>query len=601
MAAAPSPQDIGMATMKAAGQLMGPGGPFEVGPESINAVDYPLVFKKGPHSLPEWMTETFNKAGDQACIVFQQERLSYADVKKQYEALATALATKLSLRAGDRVGISMRNYPEWALVFLAGCHMGAIVVPVNSWWKEAEMKYGLKDSGTAVLFCDQERLALAGPSAKELGLHLVVTRCSAPLIQQAQAAASGLVHNYTEFLQSGMQQAPIAAAALKTDDDAVIMYTSGSTGNPKGVVLTQRGLTTQLRINTFAGRLQGLVAEALGAPPQKPADKPQGGIIAAVPLFHVTGLVHVFLTTLNARGKLCMMVKWDAGEALELIERERPTAWTGVPTMIQDMMEHPDFSKRDISSLETVGGGGAATPTAQVKKTAEKWKRAPMQGWGLTETSGGLAINRGDDYLRKPTSTGRPFPTVEMLVVDQETLEPKANGEQGELVCRSPMVMRGYWNNSSATATAIVSVPSRGPGWFRTGDRGMLDEEGFVYITGREKEIIIRGGENISCAEVENAFFQVGGNDVMEVCVFALPDERLGEVPGIALMVKPGAAVTAAGLLQEVRSRKLLADFKLPMAHHIFLQTEPLIKGATGKILRREIREQYLKRLQSKL
>lgn len=291
---------------------------------------------------------------------------------------------------------------------------------------------------------------------------------------------------------------------------------------------------------------------------------------------------------------MTIMEKWDAGQALMLIEREKATGWTGVPTMVQDMMEHPDFSKYDLSSLKVVGGGGAPTPKAQVYKVNKMFKMIgrPSQGYGLTETNGAVAVNTGDAYVLKPTSTGKPFPIVEAKCVDLDTGKTVKTGERGELYVRSTLVMTEYWNNPKATAEAVT--PDR---WFKTGDVAILDEEGFIHIVDRAKQIIIRGGENISCAEVEAALFQ--NSAVMEACVFGLPDERLGEKVGVMIMTKPGEKVTREEL--HATAKGLLASFKVPQAKDIFISDQPLARGATGKIQKREIRDGVLSQLKAKL
>jgi len=565
-----------------------------MGPAKVFGVDYPGTFKNGPHSMVEWLAQVLTpERAALKCIVFEDEVMTFAEVQKAVDTLASALANHYGVKKGDRVAICMRNFPEWCVAFLAGHRIGAVLVPMNSWWKEGEMEYGLSDSGTKVLFVDRERLAQSVGPAKKLNVQLVAVRVSDADVKKAQQVASGLVTPYADVMAAGATAAPPPMPEIATDDDANIMYTSGTTGNPKGVIQTHRGITTQLRISSLSGAIGLKVATAKGL--FKPGmAMPQPGAIVAVPLFHVTGLYHLFLTALNGGGKCILMAKWDAGRALELIERERPTGWTGVPTMVADMMAHPDFAKRDTSSLMSVGGGGAATPTSQVKEASKKFSGQVSQGWGLTETNGALAINVGEDYLRKPGSTGKCFPTVEMLTIDVDSKKPLPIGaEGGELVCKTPLNMRGYWNKAEASAAALIEVPGKGPGWFRTGDVGIIDEEGFITITGRAKDIIIRGGENISCVEVEEAFFATG--EVFEAAAFSVPDERLGEVVGLAVMVKEGSSATSADLVAKVVASKKLADYKTPKPQHVFVQRDPLTRGATGKILRREIKEACLK------
>eukprot|EP00746_Dinoflagellata_sp_MGD_P015935 gnl/MRDRNA2_/MRDRNA2_135654_c0_seq1.p1 gnl/MRDRNA2_/MRDRNA2_135654_c0~~gnl/MRDRNA2_/MRDRNA2_135654_c0_seq1.p1 ORF type:complete len:595 (+),score=108.54 gnl/MRDRNA2_/MRDRNA2_135654_c0_seq1:103-1887(+) len=570
-------------------ELTGPGGPFECGPVTVRGVTYPVAHKVGPRTMQEWLSQAFTPEHDaKKCFVFENEFLTYSEVKQHYEAIACTLAEQYGIKVRDRVAISMRNYPEWAVSFLAGLRMGAIMVPMNSLWKAGEMEYGFTDSGARVLICDHQRLEIALPTLKKLNVPAIVARSTTEELTKAQASAPGLVTSYKEALALGMGKPCPSAPLLDTDEDFNIMYTSGSTGNPKGVAMTHRNMLTQMQNDSLTREATNRFMTAKGVTPPSS----EACMICPVPLFHVTALTHILLMTLNKGGKCVLMAKWDAGFALELIERERPTGWTSVPTMVADLYNHPDFHKRDTSSLAAIGGGGAPTPTGQVQKTKDKFKAQPLQGWGLTEVSGGCCLNAGDDYIRKPWSTGPPGHTTELRTIDPETLHDLA-GAKGEIVIKGPLCMRGYWNKEEATKAAIVEVPGFGPGWFRTGDLGTIDEEGFLSITGRAKELIIRGGENISCVEVEEAFFKTGL--VLEATAFSIPDERLGELVGLAVMVQKDVSVSAAELRQKVQDSKGLADFKTPLAQHISIQTEPLLRGATGKIQRREIREEFLK------
>jgi len=280
------------------------------------------------------------------------------------------------------------------------------------------------------------------------------------------------------------------------------------------------------------------------------------------------------------------------------MEKERATAWTGVPTMIQDLMEHPDFSKYDLSSLRVIGSGGAPNPTAQVAKSEATFKVArPAQGYGLTETNGAVATISAENYLLRPSSTGQPFPIVEVKIVDLDTGKEVPVGQAGELLVRSPLVMKEYWNKPKATQEVLL------PGyWFRTGDVARLDTEGYIYITDRAKDIIIRGGENISCAEVESAIWKQNPDLVMECAVFGIPCERLGEEAGALIMVKKGAKGDAKQIVQSLK--KELAGFKIPKPEHVFFTEEPLPRGPTGKTLKRVIRDdvsQKLGKVKSKL
>jgi len=333
--------------------------------------------------------------------------------------------------------------------------------------------------------------------------------------------------------------------------------------------------------------------------PQNMVDRNQACVICPVPLFHVTGSHHIFLACLIGGRKLVLIYKWDVAEALNLIEKEKATTWTGVPTMIQDLMEHPDFAKRDTSSLKIVGGGGAAVPIPQVKRVEKAFKGVgrPQQGYGLTETNGGIAFIQGDQYLQKPGSTGPPIPLIEVKVVDLSSRKDLPTGQQGELLIRGVLVMKEYWGKAKATADILDK-----DGGFSSGDIAKLDSDNCIFITDRAKEIIIRGGENISCVEVESAFYK--NSAVYECAAFGLPDERLGEVVGLAVLLKPDTKVTPNELIASVKDD--LAGFKIPTADSIFMMKETLPRGDTGKVLRRVIRDRMIQlkktgKVQSKL
>merc|ERR1719174_2676937 len=307
-----------------------------------------------------------------------------------------------------------------------------------------------------------------------------------------------------------------------------------------------------------------------------PTPKHQPCLLCPVPLFHVTASHHIFLASFSGGRKMVLMYKWDAGEALRLIEAEKPSGWTGVPTMVQDLMNHPDFDKRDTSSLMSVGGGGAPTPTTQVNKVSKKFKNAaPSQGYGLTETNGAVCAISAAAYVAHKSSCGKAFPIASFMIADPDTLEVLGAEQRGELLIKSPLTMSHYWNKPKKTSDAIVSVPGHGDGWFRSGDVAKLDAEGFLYILDRVKDIIIRGGENISCAEVETAFYR--NDSVHECAAFGIKDERLGEVVGLMVYFKAGATPLSA--------------FKIPLEKNVFFTETTLPRGATGKILKRAIRD----------
>ena len=544
-----------------------------------------LTFVNGPQSMRELITYCFlsnGVPGTAEFLKFNDEVLTYDQTWQEINALGAALVHDYHIQAGDRVAISMRNYPEWPLAFLAITCIGAVVCPLNSLWKGQEMEYGLRDSGTKLLICDAERLVYAKQALATLNIPSIVCR--------------GPKDTYRDIVQRRMGQTlPTYPTSATIDSVAAIFYTSGSTGNPKGVCQTHRGLTNQI--------YQPIALRHLAGNPTTP----QQAVICPVPLFHVTGSHHVFLAALTSGARLILMYKWDPLEALKLIDREKPKNWTGVPTMIQDIMEHPDFDKYDTSSLKKLGGGGAPTPVSQLKKVSKKFKGGGSagNGYGLTETNGGVCTIGGEEYKKRPTSCGQPLPLIEVCVVDING--PNADGTykhlprpstRGELLIRGALVMKEYWNKPIKNQDSLVQVDSNmGGGWFRTGDIAEIDEEQYIYIVDRLKDLIIRGGENISCAEVESTFYN--HPNVLECAAFGMKDTRLGERVGICIVLKQ-PTTTKTELVNH--ASHTLAKFKIPEMKDMFVQYTQLDRGATGKILKRVIRDRFNKMvLSSKL
>jgi len=477
------------------------------------------------------------------------------------------------MKKGDRVAIAMRNMPEWCFAWIAISQAGGICVPLNGWWREKEMEYGLQDSGAKIVFCDEERNSVLTPLVDKLKITLIHTNLG--LFNEVVALGEKLSVINPNTLEIPNVNEP--------QDVACIMYTSGTTGHPKGVTLTHRGVLNQMEISRMSEVIKLSLSRLPGMPP---LSSKQPAVICAIPLFHVTASHHVFLSCFVTGRKMVIMYKWDAGKALQLIENEGVTVWVGVPTMVQDLMEHPNFSKHNLSTLTQVGAGGAATPPSQVSRVMNKFKGvSPSNGYGLTETNGATCWNQGPAYVAKPTSCGQPLPIVEAKVVDPDTGKLLGPNQPGELLMKSALGMKGYWNKPEATAQAFDSE-----GFFRSGDIAKIDEEGFVHILDRAKDIVIRGGENISCIEVEGAFHTHPA--VRECAVFSLPDHRLGEVVGVMVMLKSGHKCTADELREHVKP--MLAHFKVPQVQDIFFTADPLPRGATGKTQKRDIRAQIL-------
>ena len=546
---------------EAVAAVTGPGGPFELVEAEVGG-ERLRVFKNTPPSLRA-LFGAARARGDATFLVFEDERWSFADVMAKADALGAALAGRYGIRPGDRVAIAMRNYPEWVVAFAAITGVGAISVSLNAWWTTDELDYALSDSGSRVVIADGERLARLAPLLGKDGLRAIAVRSEGALPAGADA--------WREVVVDG---APLPDVDVRPDMDATILYTSGTTGHPKGAVSTHRAVLSALL--SFACR--AAINSAMGVGPKRAQPWPTSFILV-VPLFHVTGCVPVMLSCFAAGDKLVMMYKWDAARALELIERERVTQFVGVPTQSWDLLECPDFARRDTSSLVSVGGGGAPAPPELVRRVDRSFAAArPGIGYGMTETNAYGPGNAGDDYLGKPTSCGRVVPAVEMRVTDPEgrTLGPN---EVGELWFRGANLIRGYWNKPDATAETIVG------GWLRSGDIGRIDEEGFVYVQDRAKDMVLRAGENVYCAEVEAAVYE--HPDVYEAAVFGVPHERLGEEVAVALVPKPGRTLDSDALRRFLAER--LAPFKIPT--RLAIHADPLPRNPAGKILKRTLRD----------
>jgi acyl-CoA synthetase (AMP-forming)/AMP-acid ligase II len=368
---------------------------------------------------------------------------------------------------------------------------------------------------------------------------------------------------------------------IEIQDPAVILYTSGSTGRPRGVLSTQHNVLSALGTWLAVGTA---VAVASGTIGQEPEEQP--AILLTVPLFHVTGLNSLFLLSLGIGRKIVMMHKWDIDAALEVIEAEKITHFNGVPTMSMELMNHPRRGEFNLSSLLEISSGGAARPADQVGTLIERFPRAkPSAGYGLTETNAVGCIIGDDDYVDRPGSVGQATPPlVELRIVDDNGNEVE-RGERGEICLRSPAIVSGYLNQPAATEASFKN------GWFHTGDVGYQDEEGFVYIVDRIKEIIIRGGENISCTEVEEAIYS--HPDITEAAVFSVPDERLGEIVGAAVSARAHCDLDAEQVKEFLGDR--LAAFKIPV--HIEIRSDNLPRIASGKIFKKQIRSDMIERL----
>jgi long-chain acyl-CoA synthetase len=557
---------MGTSFDEACASVCAPGTPFEIREEDVFGVPT-RVFAGTPTNIRELFAAAASR--DDEFIVFEDERWTMPAVTELIGELGHALVHELGVEKGDRVAIAMRNYPEWIALFAAITSVGAVAVPMNAWWQTEEFVFALADSGARVVFADGDRIVrMSAADPSTITAHVVAVRTGGGM----PPVGAGPVIPLGDILVDG---APLPEVAIDPDDDITILYTSGTTGRPKGAVSTHRAVLSALM--AFAARA---AVGAVREPTEPEPTEPQSAFMLCVPLFHVTGLVPVMLGSFVGGSKLVMTYRWDPDRALELIERERVTHFVGVPTMSWDLLEAPTFAARDTSSLRSVGGGGAPMPPELVTRIDDNFtKGRPALGYGMTETNAYGPQNAGDDFRAHPTSTGRPVPIMELRIAD-ELGRTLPRGETGEIWFRCPNLIRGYWNRPDATDDTIVD------GWLRSGDIGRIDEEGFVYVSDRAKDMILRGGENIYSAEVEAAIYE--HPSVYEAAVYGIPDERLGEEVACHIMVREGETLTAVDIQRFVGDR--LAQFKVPVA--ITIVTEQLPRTASGKIMKRNLREE---------
>jgi len=538
-----------------------PGQPFEVIEVERSGVTN-RVFKNAPANVRQFFD--LARGIDETFLVYEDEEWSFNRVMSEVDGLGYALVHHYGIKKGDRVGIAMRNYPEWVISFAAILSVGAISVSLNSWWTESELDYAINDSELSVFIGDDERITRATTPCLKAGVRMLGVR----LADEVTYAAA--VERWSDVVVTGVSMPEVE---LDADTEATILYTSGTTGFPKGAVSTHGAISQTIMAFSSGAALQaarrGGVAEGSGQAPC---------FILIVPLFHVTGCIPVMMSCFSWHFKLVMMYKWDPERALALIERHKVTSFVGVPTQSWDLIESPSFSKFDTSSLTAVGGGGAPAPPTLVARVEESFQQGrPTLGYGMTETNAYGPGNYGDDYVNHPTSTGR-VPTIVMDVdIRDSSLNSVRVGEGGEIWLKSPTMISSYWRKPEATAESIVQ------GWLRTGDLGHVSDEGFLYVEDRVKDMIIRAGENVYCAQVESAIYEHPA--VYEAAVFGMPDERLGEEVAAAIMVRSGMSLS----LEELRSflATRLAAFMIPT--RVAFTSEQLPRNPAGKLLKREM------------
>ena len=514
-----------------------------------------------PATLPLFFKTFCALNGPVEAVIAGDERLTFAQLDEISDRLARGLVAR-GIAKGDRVAIAMRNCPAWVVGYMAALKAGAIATLLNGWWQVEELDHALTLTEPALILADEPRGHRIGATNSEAPVEIVAIE--KPVEQAYEALIAG--------------GADAALPDIGPDDDATILFTSGSTGEAKGAVSTHRAVTTG--VYAYATSLMTLrgILESEGRPPPNPLKT-----LVVVPLFHVTGEVPVMLNSFVIARGMVLVPKWDAGEALRLIEKERVTYFVGVPTMSLELMNHPDRGNYDLSTLTDIAAGGAPRPVSHVERLRQSFPNSqPALGYGLTETNAVGCGNFWDNYAAKPASTGRaqvPFVEVAILGEGDKHLP---NNERGEIAIRSAANIKGYWRNEAATDVAFTADR-----FFRTGDIGYLDEDGYLFIVDRKKDIIIRGGENISAAEVEAALY--GCEGVAEAAVFGVADERLGEVPVAIMHRREGSCLSEDELRSFLDGR--LSAFKVP-ALMIFSET-PLPRLGTGKIDRVALKQKY--------
>lgn len=544
------------------------GGRFELTRDTSEGYEMRL-YRRAPRSLREVFLST-RAHGDRPFLIYQDETLTYAGHFAQVGALAGHLV-RMGVGKGDRVALGMRNYPEWSVAFWACQSIGAIVVALNAWWTAAELVFALEDSAPAALLIDGERLERLRPLLRAFSFRTIVV-----------ARRGGAGEDGTDFAEAtALSDQPPPDVDVAPTDLATILYTSGTTGNPKGAMATHRNHVTNLMNSQLAAAAARVMA-GLPAEPPGPAT-PQPGALQTFPFFHIGGLTGLLAGAANGM-KLALMYKWSPIEAVGLIQRHQLSSVAGVPIVVRQLLETAEDMGAALDTLMGVASGGAPVPPDLIRRIGEQFqaRASPGNGYGLTETTSAVIVNGGADYLAHPDSVGRPVITANVRIVDDRG-DDRPQGEVGELWVRGPNVIPGYWNNPEATRAAF------GGGWFRTGDLGYVDADGLYYVVDRMKDVIIRGGENVYCAEVEAALLE--HPRVRDAGVVGLAHRDYGEEVAAVIQVAPDDwdDRLAEDIRESLAAR--LARFKVPTA--IRLTVEDLPRTATGKILKRELRSRF--------
>jgi long-chain acyl-CoA synthetase len=557
--------------------LTAPGMPFEMEEVAIRGVPT-RVWKHAPPTLREVFARAREAHGAKTFLVLEHERATFEAFARAALAIAHELAAQ-GVGKGERVAIAMRNLPEWPATFFGAVIGGRIAAALNAWWTGPELEYGLRDSGARVAFVDAERWERIKPHLASLSAleRVYVARAQGPLEHPLGRRLEDVVGAVADW--PALPDHPLPGLALEPDDDATILYTSGTTGNPKGAVGTHRNATTCVTASTFAAARRALRRGE--APPAQDPSAPQRANLVGIPFFHTTGCHSILCGGLQNGTKLVLMRRFEPEAAMRLIAQERCTHAGGVPTIAWQIVEHPARANYDLSSLEVFAYGGAPAAADLVRRIKQAFPSvAPGCGWGMTETSATFTTHLGEDYEARPESSGPALPVCEMKIVDErgEALPP---GAVGELVVKGPNVVRGYWNKAEATAEVFAD------GWLKSGDIAFIDEEGFLFVVDRKKDMLIRGGENIYCIEVEDALARHPA--VIDAAVIGLPHRTLGEEPAAVVAVRADATIGETELKAFVAAQ--LAAFKVPV--RIAFSEDMLPRNPNGKIMKSALRKLF--------
>jgi len=546
--------------------LTAPGMRFEMEEVDIRGVRL-RTWKNAPPNLRA-IALLGQSHGAREFVIYEDERMTYDAWFRAVARLAHEFQAR-GVKKGDRVALAMRNLPEWPVVFFAAVTIGAICVPLNAWWTGDELAFGLSNSGTKLLVCDEERWDRLKDRRNDFSCvnHTFVTRAEHPL--NGADTLESVIGTPRQY--ASLPEATLPDVDILPEDDATIFYTSGTTGRPKGALGTHRNLCTNI---LSSGYNAGCAVLRRGEPLPEP--QPKTGL-TVIPLFHVTACSAGLMGNIAAGNTMVYMYKWDPVEAFKIIEREKVSSTGGVPTIAWQLLEHPERKNYDLSSIEAIAYGGAPAAPELVRKIREVFGALPGNGWGMTETMATVTGHSSEDYLNRPDSCGPPVAVADLKIMSEDGSRELPTGEIGELWARGPMVVKGYWNNPEATAETFVD------GWVKTGDLARLDEEGWCYIADRAKDMIIRGGENIYSSEVENVLYDHPA--VTDAALIGLPHQQLGEEPAAVVHLAPGMEASEADLQEWVAER--LAKFKVPV--RIAFTPDTLPRNANGKILKKEL------------